>query len=85
MLKDNKCHVTTRGKSYNIGNNSFGRSLVMASLNINSLLAHIDQLREVISNSEIDILSISETILYLPGFEIIRKEKVERVQWRWCL
>ena len=57
----------------------------MASLNINSLLAHIDQLREVMSNSEIDILSISETKLYLPGFEITRKENVERVQWRWCL
>ena len=57
----------------------------MASLNINSLLAHIDQLREVMSNSEIDILSISETKLYLPDFEITRKENVERVQWRWCL
>ena len=56
LLKDNKCHVTTRGKSYNIDNNSFGRGLVMASLNINSLLAHIDHLREVMSNSEIDIL-----------------------------
>ena len=85
MLKDNKCHVTTRGKSYNIDNNSFGPGFVMASLNINSLLAHIDQLREVMSNSEIDILSISETKLYSPGFEITRKEKVERVQWRWCL
>lgn len=60
VLKDNKCHVTTRGKSYNIDNNSFGRGLVMASLNINSLLAHIDQLRVVMSNSEIDILSINE-------------------------
>ena len=57
----------------------------MASLNINSLLAHIDQLRVVMSNSEIDILSINETKLYLTGFEIIRKEKGERVQWRWCL
>ena len=57
----------------------------MASLNINSLLAHIDQLREVMSNSEIDTLSINETKLCLPCFEIIRKEKGERVQWRWCL
>ena len=32
----------------------------MTSLNINSLLAHIDQLRVVMSNSEIDILSINE-------------------------
>ena len=51
----------------------------MASLNINSLLAHIDQLR-VRLTAEID-----ETKLYLPGFEIIRKEKGERVQRRWCL
>ena len=57
----------------------------MASLNINSLLAHIDQLRVVMSSSEIDVLSINETKLYLPGFEIIRKEKGERVQWWWCV
>ena len=57
----------------------------MASLNINSLLTHIDQLRVVMSNSEIDILFINETKLYLPGFEIMRKEKGGRVQRRWCL
>jgi len=56
----------------------------MASLNINSLLAHIDELRVFMSNSKIDILSINETKLdstiddsevYLPGFEITRKDR----------
>ena len=55
----------------------------MASLNINSLLAHIDELRVFLSTSKIDILSINETKLdftidnselYLLGFEIIRKD-----------
>ena len=56
----------------------------MASLNINSVLAHIDELRVFMSTSKIDILSIKETKsdftidnseLYLPGFEIIRKDR----------
>ena len=56
----------------------------MTSLNINSLLAHIDELRVFMSNSKIDILSINEMKLdstikdsdvYLPGFEIIRKDR----------
>ena len=66
MLQDKKRkkrNVTTRGKSFNIEYNSFGRGLVMASLNINSLLAHIDELRVFMSNSKIDILSINETKL----------------------
>ena len=57
----------------------------MASLNINSLLAHIDELRPFMSNSKIDLLSINETKLdltiddvelYLPGYELIRKDRV---------
>jgi len=57
----------------------------MASLNINSLLAHIDELRVFKSNSKIYLLSINEmklelTIddaeLYLPGYELIRKDRV---------
>ena len=87
MLQDKKRkkrHVTARGKSFDIEYNSFGRGLVMASLNINSLLAHIDELRVFMSNSKIDILSINETKLdstikdsevYLPGFEITRKDR----------
>lgn len=87
MLQDKKRkkrNVTARGNSFNIGYNSFGRGLVMASLNINSLLAHIDELRVFMSNSKIDILSINEMKLdstikdsdvYLPGFEITRKDR----------
>ena len=61
--------------------NSFSRGLVVASLNINSLLAHIDELRVFMSTSKIDILSDDETKLdftiddgelYLLGFEMIR-------------
>ena len=57
----------------------------MASLNINSLLAHIDEMRVFMPNSKIDLLSINETELhltiddtelYLPGFELIRMDRV---------
>ena len=50
----------------------------MASLNINSLLAHIDDLRVFIDNSNTDILAINETKLdfsvdddqvYVTGFD----------------
>ena len=56
-----------------------------ASLNINSLLAHIDELRVFMSKSKIELLSINETKLdltiddaelYSPGFELIRKDRV---------
>ena len=56
----------------------------MASLNINSFPAHIDELRVFMSTYKIDILSINETKLdftiddselYLTGFEIIRKDR----------
>jgi exonuclease III len=56
----------------------------MASLNINSLLAHIDELRVYMNTSKIDVLTINETKLdstienseiHLPGFEIIRKDR----------
>ena len=53
----------------------------MASLNINSLLAHIEKLLVFMSSSKINLLFINETKLdltfddsdlYLPGFELIR-------------
>ena len=52
---------------------------------INSLLAHIDDLRVFIGNFNIDILAINETKLdfsvdddqvYLTGFDIIRKGRL---------
>ena len=58
--------------------------MVIASLNINSLLSHIDELRVFLHDSKIDILSINETKLdstvhdsdvYIPGFEIVRKDR----------
>ena len=85
--EDEKCDGTNRSKSINMINielNSFGRGLVMPSLKINSLLAHIDELRVFMSNFKIDILSINGTKLdssiddseaYLPGFEITRKDR----------
>jgi len=61
VLRGEKCNVTARG-----------------------LLAHIDELRVFMSNSKINILSFNETKLdatiedsevYLPGFEIARKDR----------
>ena len=52
--------------------------MVIACLNINSLVAHIDELRIFINNTKIDILCIDETKLdqtCLPGFDIIRKDR----------
>ena len=57
----------------------------MASLKINSLSAHLEELRVFLFNYKIDLLSINEmkldlTIdeseLYLPGYELIRKDRV---------
>ena len=62
----------------------FGRGLVIASLNINGLLTHIDELRAFMSFSNVDILHINESKLdctvhndevYIPGFEIVRKDR----------
>ena len=56
----------------------------MASLNINSLLAHIDDLRIFVTDSKIEILAINETKLdssigdseiSLPGFEVVRRDR----------
>ena len=58
----------------------------MASHNINSLLTHIDELLVFISHSKTDLLSNNETKLdltiddaelYLPGYELIRKDRVK--------
>ena len=58
---------------------------MIAALNINSLVAHIVELRVFMSSSEIDILAINETKLnfsvdnneiYLQGFDIVRKDRI---------
>ena len=56
----------------------------MAALNINSLLAHLDDLKFFVIDSKIDVLAINETKIdssvndnerYLPGFEVVRKDR----------
>ena len=56
----------------------------MAALNINSLLAHLDDLKFFVLDSKIDVLAINETKIdssvndneiYLPGFEVVRKDR----------
>ena len=62
----------------------FGRGLAIASLNIISLVSHVDELRVFMSSSKVDILYINESKLdstvrdnevYIPGFEIVTKDR----------
>ena len=78
-------------KSVNFGSNGKflnhrinGRGLQMASLNINSLLAHIDELRLFLSSTKFDVFAINETKLdstvsdneiYVSGYEVVRKDR----------
>jgi hypothetical protein len=73
--KINHCHVNQI---------PYHRGMVMASLDINSLIAHIDELRVYININKIDIMCINETKLdssvkdheiCLPGYEIIRRDR----------
>ena len=56
------------------------RGFKLASLNINSLLAHIEELRVLLADLPIDVLAINESKLdstvnddevYIPGYELI--------------
>ena len=56
----------------------------IASLNINSLLRHIDELRMTITNLEVDVLTINETKIdnyvtdseiEIPGYNVIRRDR----------
>ena len=58
--------------------------MAIACLNINSLIARIDELRIFISDAKIDILCVNETKLdpsindrevYLAGYEIVRRDR----------
>ena len=62
-------------KSLDINYKPFGKGLVRASLNINSLLAHIDEFQVFMEDSAIDIISINETKLDCSGYEIVRKDR----------
>jgi exonuclease III len=59
------------------------RGLKIASLNINSLLRHIDELRLMLSDSEIDVFAINESKIdnsvndseiSIPGYDTIRRD-----------
>ena len=56
----------------------------MAALNINILFAHLDALKFFVLDFKIDVLAINETKIdssvndneiYLPGFEVLRKDR----------
>ena len=72
--------LTETNNPYNI----FGKGLVMALLNVNSLLAHIDELKIFTNANALDVLIIKETKLdstidnrevNIPGYEIIRSDR----------
>ena len=61
------------------------RGFKLASLNINKLITHIDELRILLAHNEIDILSINETKLNetisdnevnISGYDIIRRDRI---------
>ena len=63
------------------------RGFRMASLNINQLTTHIDELRILLANNDIDIISINETELnesirdhevHIPGYEVIRRDRLNK-------
>ena len=90
LSKESRKYTFSKGKPSKFLT-SFGRGFVMVSLDINSLLAHIDDLRIFVTDSKIDILAINETKLdssigdseiSLPGFEVVRREW--EMRWR-CL
>ena len=78
----NRKYTNNKGDPSTI--NPFGRGFVMAALNIDSLLAHLDDLKFFVLDSKIDVLAINETKIdssvndneiYLPGFEVVRKDR----------
>ncbi len=60
------------------------RGFKLASLNITSLVYHIDELRVFLASNRVDVLAINETRLdsnimdsevHIPGYEIIRRDR----------
>ena len=60
------------------------RGFKLANLNVASLVKHIDELRILLADTPVDVLSINETRLddsvkdsdvYIPGYEIIRRDR----------
>ena len=86
MLKPNvqyPCSKTLIDHVSNVtGNNKI--PLILTCYPFNSLLAHIDEFRVFLNESDIDIISINETKLdssikdnevYIPDYEILRKDR----------
>ena len=78
----NRKYTNNKGNPSTI--NLFGRGFVMAALNVNSLLAHLDDLKFFVLDSKTDVLAINETKIdssvtdneiYLPGFEVVREDR----------
>ena len=62
-----------------------GRGLKVAALNVNNLLAHIDEIRILLAQNPLDILAINETKLnipnsnnevHVPGYEIVPRDRL---------
>ena len=56
-------HTSSSKRGKSIDSEITGRGLTTACLNINSLLAHIDELKVFVSNQKLDIITINETKL----------------------
>ena len=78
------CEDIAGRESVNSYSNVFRHGLAIACLNINSLLAHIDDLKIFMVNCKIDILCINETKLdssvsnseiYLSGYDVVRLDR----------
>ena len=78
----NRKYTNNKGDPSTI--NPFGRGFVMAALNINSLLCTFGRSQIFVLDSKIDVLAINETKIdssvndneiYLPGFEVVRKDR----------
>ena len=64
------------------------RGFKIASLNVNSLIKHIDDLRIFLADNPVDVLAINESKLddsikncelYIPGYEITRRDRNRKV------
>ena len=60
------------------------RGFKIASLNINSLLRHVDELRLMLTNSKIDVFAVNESKIdssitdneiSIPGYNMIRRDR----------
>ena len=74
------CQCDDRGKSNRFS--IFGRGLVFAYFNVNSLLPHINELRVFISSSKVDILVIKETLMPWAKVDLYFDPDDMRREWK---